>query len=481
LTVGSSTVPVGQYNCIATNRFAFVGVNPTNVVNPATFGVKMDGQMCRDSNAQFTTTTSVTCLTAAFTSADVGKAVFGTCCGLQGGVAHVASVLLLPRGTITAVNSATNVTVSIAGLATTCSAGAAGCLLIWGTLDDAAWDSTWTAATGTAGHCQPIQMGGGMTLISAAHFLTTTCNTGITGSGSQGASIVGWGYKASQFVIVPTFNAASCNGTGGGVTSGVCFGPGKGFQLINMGIWGGEYGNSAELSGKIFLDVGIDSYMMNTLLAGYGASGSGLIGIQFESSGQTMWSMIVDGFGASPSVNIIGGTYNVFVQSFVGDTSSNSINIANGTLFSYGGFYGQGTTSNATILMATGTTFKSYGDTCFNTTGGGGCLVTVAGATAYLDGDTITNTNTGTNFALFFNGGGVVHSRDTTYQGGSANHDIGQATMGTFFDEGGNTFVTGVAAGTIQPTCAESAGNGTCGDRRRVAGRIGNRFGKHSR
>lgn len=476
LTVASTGFPVGQYNCISTNTFAFVGPDLPNSVNPRNFGVKMDALMCRDSNAQFTTTTSVTCLTANFTSADVGKAIFGTCCGLNGGLNHATSTLILPQGTITAVNSATNVTVSGAGNATTCAAGASGCLLIWGTDDSTAWDTTWTAATGAAGHCYPIQMGGGMTLISTAKFLTSVCNTGITGSGSQGAAIVGLGYKASQFVILPNFVAAGCTGTSVANGNIVCFGPSKGFQLINMGIWGGENGNSTQLNGKIFVNFGVDAYAMNVLLAGFAGGAGNLTGFQTETSGQTFWTLVVDGFGGgsgvgTPSCSIVSGTYNVFVQSFCGNNQGVSLRVFSGAVFtSYGGFYGA-TGSTGPDVQIDGT-FKSYGDQFFNTGGaGGGNIVVNAGSLTYLDGGILTNTGNAANSCLFFNSATAkVWSRNTNYTGGAANKDISLGTMGTYFDQGGNTYATGVAAGTIAPTCPTVTGAGATGSCASVAG-----------
>lgn len=457
---GGSIKPSGTGQVIGT------GLND-GAIYPANFGVTMNALMCRDTNAQFTTSTSVTCLTANFTAADVGKAIFGTCCGLNGGLTHTTSTLLLPQGTITAVNSATNVTVSLAGTAATCAAGGAGCLLIWGTDDSAAWDATWTAATGTAGHCYPIQMGGGMTLISTAKFLTTTCNTGITGSGSQGSSIIGLGYKSSQFVILPNFVAAGCTGTSVSNGNIVCFGPSKGFQLINLGIWGGENGNSTQLNGKIFINFGVDAYAINVLFAGFASGAGSMVGVQTETSGQTFWTMIVDGFGGgagsanNPSCNVAAGTYNIFVESFVGNTNSPLTIAASAVLTSYGGFYGaSGTTSG--VINNNGT-FHSFGDQIFTTTGGGASLVVGANSVTTLSGDTITNTGNAANIGLFFNAvSAKVWSQNTSYTGGSANHDITIGTMGTFFDQGGNIFTTGVAASTILPTCAESAGNGTC-------------------
>ena len=466
LTVASTGFPVGQYNCTATNTFKFVGPDLANAINPANFGVTMNALMCRDTNAQFTTTTSVTCLTANFTSADVGKAIFGTCCGLSGGITHANSVLILPQGTITAVNSATNVTVSGAGNAATCAAGGAGCLLIWGTDDSAAWDTTWTAATGTAGHCYPIQMGGGMSLISTAKFLTTVCNTGITGSGSQGAAIVGLGYKASQFVILPNFVAAGCTGVSTSLGSIVCFGPSKGFQLINLGIWGGENGNSTQLNGKVFINFGVDAYAINVLLAGFSAGAGTLTGFNTEASGQTFWTLVVDGFGGGAGgvveCLVSAGTYNVFSEVFCGDNTGIALSITSGAvLTSYGGFYGQ-TGGTGPDVQQNGT-FKSYGDQFFDTGGAGGAnIVLGANSLTTISGAIFTNNTNAANSNLFFNSASAkAWVSNSSFTAGGANLDINKGTMGTYFDQGGNTYNDGVAAGTILPTCTFTSGGGT--------------------
>ena len=436
-----------------------------NAIQPSANGVKMDTKMCRDANAQFTTTQNVTCLTATFTATDLTKAEFATCCGLNGGSNHPVSIVIVPQGTITVINSATNVTVSIAGTTTTCAAGGSGCLFLWGTDDSAAWDATWTAATGSAGHCSPIQMGGGMSFISSAKFLTTVCNTGITGPGSQGASIVGLGYKASQFVILPNFPSASCIGSGGGS----CFGPVRGFQFINMGIWGGENGNAgAGFNGKNFVDVGIDSYLINVLFAGFNSGVGSMNGVQFETSGQTPSTMIVDGFGGGSgggaACNIAGGNYNVFVESFCGNVGGTSVNIATGAILtSYGGLYGAGSNTNSTMINFG--TFRSFGDLIAPTGSGGvgAALVVNANSQTYLQNTQVINAANAGSFALFFGAASAkVWSQNTTYQGGGPGGAIGIGTMGTFFDQGGNVFVTTPSAGTILPTCAESAGNGTC-------------------
>lgn len=463
-----SVSPFGVYTCSATNTWT-ADSSPPGVISPSTYGVKMDGKMCRDGAARFTTTTSVTCTDGTFTAADVGKIIFGTCCGLQGGNQHPLSSVLLPQGTITAFNSPTNVTVSIAGTSAACAAGATGCLLIWGSDDSTAWDNTWTAATGTPGHCSTILMGAGLTLIQSAKFLSTVCNTGITGPGSQGSTINGMGYKTSQFVITPNFNAASCTGTGSGATSNVCFGPGKGFQFMNMGIWGGENGTRRDLDGKVFVDVGIDSYLINVLFAGLACgNGGNMIGVQLEASGQTMFTMILDGFGGgggagNPSLFVIGGNYNSCVFCFVGNNSGPSIQINAGVIFSsFGGAWGGQSTSTLGVVINNGT-FDSYHDTWFGTSAAGGADIVVgANSLTYLNGGQVINTNAAADIALFFNSATAkVYARNTTFQGGSANHDITVGTMGTFFDQGGNIFVTGLGAGTIVPTCTFTSGGGT--------------------
>lgn len=467
----------GNFTCLTSTGASCAGGGsgaPTNAIDPTTSAlvtpkVKADVVMCRDTNAKFTTTTSVTCLTANFTSADVGKAIFGTCCGLQGGLNHPASVLVLPQGTITVVNSATNVTVSGAGNSTICAAGATNCLLLWGTDDTAAWDAAWIAATGTAGRCSPLVFAG-FSFLKAGRFLSTTCNIGITGPSSQGAGIFGYGYKGSMFIILPNSVGTDCTGTGGGVTTNVCFGPGKGFQLVNLGMWGGENGNSNVLNGKILWDMGIDAYMTNVLLAGF-ASGSagGCTGVQVESSGQTFITLVVDGFcsgatpnASNPQVHVVGGNYTNFVQSFSGNTGGMALVIDAGAIVgSSQGFYG-GLASTGPVLQQNGTFYSSRD--IFSSTGGAGGganIVTGPNSRTYLDLDILVNTAQATNSALFFNSAtSKVWARNTSFQGGAANLDINVGVMGTFFDQGGNTFVTGVAAGTILPTCAMTTGGG---------------------
>lgn len=457
--------PFGIYYCSSTNIWSG-GRSTVNTIDPTDLGVRLDVKMCRDTNAQFTTSTSVTCLTANFTSADIGKVIFGTCCGIQGGPTHPASTLKLPQGTITAVNSATNVTVSIAGTSTTCATGAAGCLLLWGTDDSAAWDLAWTAATGTAGYCKPMTFSG-LSFISTAKFLTTVCNTGITGPGSQGGSIVGYGYKTSMFVILPNFTASTCTGvstaSANPINSG-CFGTSIGFQLLNMGIWGGENGNSTQLNGKVFLDVGIDSYLTNVLLAGF-ASGSGttMIGVQFEATGQSPSIMVVDGFGGgtatSPSCMVSGGNYNVFVESFCGNTNGRALLVqgAGTILHSYGGLYGQVIGSSDDVDVISGAFLDSHAD-IFTGPNAGAALGVDSTSSIDLTDSVVSNT---TNAGLYFPGstGGKVRAKNTKFTGSGVATDIAfvSAANNIWQDQGGNIFTGSSATAT---GCASAAG--TC-------------------
>lgn len=439
------------------------GAFPGNSISPVTSGAKLDVILCRDTNVHITNlSTTVQCDTANFSSLDVGKVDFVTCCGIRGGALHPASVLQKPQGTIISITDATHYVSSIAATATSSALGNA---LYYGTNDNTAWDATWTAATGTAGLCKPITFSG-WTFISSAKFLSTVCNTGITGPGSEGSSITGLGYKSSTFVVLPNTPGAGCIGVNGSGNNN-CFGPDVGFQFANFGISGGEYANQTNFNGKVFLTVGIDSYINNILFSGLAsAAGSTMTGIQFEATGQTAITLIADGFGGgtggSPSIRVTGGNYNNFVQSFAGNVNAQALICSGGAgtiLGTSQSFFGQVIAANDAVDITSGCRYISKNDIIF-TTSGAAAIGVDATSSADFDSTLISNP---TNVGFFFTGGaGRMSARNTTFTGSSVANDLfASGTTFVFNDMGENKYTNSSATAT---NCASGASPAVCGN-----------------
>jgi hypothetical protein len=312
----------------------------------------------------------------------------------------------------------------------------------------------------------------GWSFISTAKFLSTNCNTGITGIGSQGASILGTGYKTSMFVPLPNFVTSGCTGATLTLGNVDCFGPSIGFQLINAGIYGGDYGNNANFNGKVFINVGVDSYLINVLLAGLSScipATCTMIGVNFDASGQTTDTMIVDGFGAGNATttgmcNVAGGSYNGFSLSFCGNTGGIGLDIAaNARLVSYNGGWGGSKTSSTAADVVNNGFFTDNDGVFFGCTSACANLAVTSGSTTKLNNSNLIGGNGTGSFSLFFNNAATakVFARNSFFNGGAANQDVAFATaMGSFNDLGGNSY--GHSNTAILPACTESAGNGTC-------------------
>jgi hypothetical protein len=181
---------------------------------------------------------TVTCATCNFTvNATVGQIVFATNLTQNGFTAN--SVIQLPQGTITVVNSNTQITVS-----STASATNAAATLVWGDDETTALSNAWTA---TLAGCSSLQLPGvnpqgtgpAVMLVQSSEFNETTqCNA--AGGNRAGLGLVGYGVNATMIVPTPNFSASSCDTS----TANACFlDIFDGANLQNFQIWGGGVSN----------------------------------------------------------------------------------------------------------------------------------------------------------------------------------------------------------------------------------------------
>ncbi len=368
-----------------------------------------------------------------FVSGDTGKTIFATngCCGLAN---NYLGVLILPQGTLTFVNS-TQVTASIAATAT--SNGAAGGLMIWGSIDDAGHqlaENAWAAST----FCPSVVIPMGLSLVQEPHYNNPPPNC-IRASASQGVSmdldagVHGWNAGASVFVMVPNFDLAACKfppPTGIG-----CFTSFLQADVHDIGVWGGGYGNTGNNAKAIF-NPGLGSQFTNVLCSGFGGSDTSLVGIK---TGVGFWGyfIVVDGCG---SIGVSTNSINYFYFLFSGDTLKSNLLVPGGDMYDFGGTYG--VSGGTQVVLVQGGTYHGIGSSIFsqsanNSTG----LFIDSNSTAILSGGKWDTSACTTNCnGVFLNAStSTLHASQTTFKGKGAGGSVA-GSSGTFTDNGGNMF-----------------------------------------
>jgi len=154
-------------------------------INVKDYGATGDARKVTD--AVLNGTTTVTSATAAFTAADVGKAVWG--------VETATGLKRLAQTTITAVNSATSITVASAAVGSY-----TGITLVLGTDDTTALQTAYAAAK--TAKCNVIVPAGGY-IFSALPFDGNLTTIG------QAGGIIGAGMNATIFYPAPSYSMAS--------------------------------------------------------------------------------------------------------------------------------------------------------------------------------------------------------------------------------------------------------------------------------
>lgn len=423
-------------------------------INAASYGVKADGKACFGNTDTIVITngsSTVSCNNANFTSADIGKDIFGSsgCCGTTN---QFTGVLKLTRGTILSVIDTTTVTVSTVGIAGGCTGSS--CLLIWGTNDDAAWTAAENAWSNT-GRCEAMIVPSGMSLIRQPHL--NNPGAGCTGGAVQElnitATVRGYGPGNSIFVLEPDFDFSACifgDGTNG------CFFSFKESNIENLGLWGGGVGNTGTNS-KYLINSGLGSRFFNINCTGFGGSDGALTGLKLANS-NLLYSAI-DGCGRT-GVEVVASAISVIIDSFSANTLSHGIVVDSGAiLMGNQVFYGPSGVN--TFGIQVNGTYWSNEDVCFPSGGFNGtvCVEVTSTGIAYLSHGKFQNGGTISGAGIRANSGKIYLSSSIVEGGTSGGASVARAGTGTFFDLGGNTYVSSSLG--ITPTCVMTTGGGS--------------------
>jgi hypothetical protein len=320
LFFNNSTTPGVMYFCSATNTWsAQSSGGGGGVIYPSSYGVKATANAVFDATftntSQIVTSASAKFLTSPAHPAAVGMIVYGTCCGHLGVLNHVGSVVQVPQGTITSVDSDTQIHVSVAATANQSNA-----TLIYGPDDTAGWLAAITAAWGQSGHCNAIQAPSGLTIIQQAMGNTTVCNNAVTNATSNGASILGYGGRlTSLFVATPNFNYSGCTGGSAGAGSIGCLFSAQGIEVSNIGFWGGEISPLSGTHTIAILSGNTDTLFKDVIVAGWFAADTAAIGIDMASN--VMVYGVIDGAGRT-AVNVGVGQQPIITETYGGDTNN---------------------------------------------------------------------------------------------------------------------------------------------------------------
>lgn len=439
----------GMYECKATNTWTpITPVFPTGprAINPLDYGVKMDGQVCMGTSATIVITmgsTTVSCSTASFTSADIGKRIFATngCCLY---LTSYGSGVILADTTIASITNSTTAVVAGGGAAASCTGTA--CELLWGTNDDTGWtaaDSAWSAA-GT--ECRVMSMPAGFSFVKLKHF-------NVSPSGCLTASInavldlsqmfVGTGMGSSVFVIEPDIDLTTCTAKySTGVPS--CYFVQQQLYLYGFSFMCGGAQLTAPMTETALVGVYAGSSMKEVGFSGCAAN-TNLVDGFFAHSGVRMDNIYVDGFGKTPmkADDIQGlGAENICFYCFVGD-SANGATYAN-RYVDFGSEYGPCLGSGCVGVSVS--EYYGYGVNNFQLGIGNGTnnsLFQVAGGFAILNDAFFSNASCSAADCngLFLTNAGAVYLKNTTFTGRGAGAGINGfgASGAKVFDQGINT------------------------------------------
>jgi len=262
---------------------------PISAVNS---GVVGEGHFSFNCSAA-ASSSSITCTDGNFTTnASVGAAIF--CTGLTtlgGGSGDIQ----LPEGTITSINSGTNVTVS------TTTTGSTIHFCGWGQYEDTPLSSFETLVTtactmGQLPSSNPEADGPAVILVKHKHFYQTSVCSG-TGGARNGFGYFGGGMLATYIMVMPSMVATDCvNGASGAA----CFGGASdGGWFHDFTIFGGGVSTLTGFTGKELFQMnpGNNSFMdhMTFLAWGAGAAFNGL-GTCVELDGQVIANEITEDY-----------------------------------------------------------------------------------------------------------------------------------------------------------------------------------------
>lgn len=479
-----------------------------SVVMTNCYPIKNDGRYCWNAtipNSSSTWTTPSDC--PPFVAADATNSLYiaATNANVPGYASQLTSGPVTPTNcAIDVFNNAHSVHVNCTSNSnsnTLCIATSqAGCLLAWGSKETANITAAWNATVAACGTLQypgvnKYGTGPSVFLIDAAVMNTTSTGVGGTGSNAtcslgnegvrRGLGIVGKGVHATVFLATPDMNFATWT-----------FGhTGKaGFATVWMGLWADGWmffgmANSAPtgvLANQVvteFLPIasenaGVPGNMNigNIGYMGYGAGSSGLANcVIFWGGSWNVGHLEQDGcgkIGVQVGPSNTANTAASFTRLVSYDNFSNNLYMVNTgssnlAVDSHGGEFGTvGTatnTCNVSIQAASSgrADFSSFGDhiglgqangpavtlngaLCVGFGPGGN----TTGASADIYGSWLDygTANSTAGEALFVNTGNTAHTHGSYFRMSGAASDFGVFNSGTFYDDGGNTFIGNTAA-----------------------------------
>jgi hypothetical protein len=505
-----SVIPFGIYICTATNTWT-VDSSIGFSLSPLSFGAKWDVKS--NSAATFVqNSNTVTCPDAScgFTSADLGKIVFGTTApdsmtvGCNG--ASCGSVIL-PQGFICTINSANSISVgttfpgcAVDNATASCTqAGGHICALVWGTQDDSTAIQNTAIAAWAGTTCKTVVFPSGQAFITIPSGGLLNVGTVPTGSPCAGValaddtqvgpSVAGQGMGNSILVPLPSTNFANC--TGGQSLAGCIVGPAN-WYAHDWGVWG--YGQSdagtthavnlIEFEGVNPNCTAMAAWNMSfSMWEAASASSTGLLGK--GGCGVTYFSNIVtEGFGNTncrfASGNIL--TLNA-LDCFGSDGAAGgggaslwldlNGNIVNSTGGMYWGVNASGAGNVPAVRLESNGTWNSFSDYLIGASNGNatfGIFFNNNGtATVNLSGTKITESNSsGTgNSSLFFCGANPtncnINAYSATLSAIGTKMSMFTKTSGTinFTDACANTFTQGSIANSAINTFGSCSVTGT--------------------
>jgi hypothetical protein len=394
---------------------------------------------------------------AQWTAALVGDVVWGTHNCRPGGAGVASGIdtigLVVPVGTVIAVNSATQLTVSTT---TTAAVSTNGCIVI-GQLQDAAMASISAAVNANTVLCPTVNLPAGVFLISSVPgFLATqptSCakNGLVQGQefgGAGGYLVTGQGPNSTVISIHPSLQPSGCtNGIGN-----ACF------VIPGMTTWqhfritGNGYAmNGRSDSTKFGLELE-NNYvgLRDMVFDQWGTGDTGFTGIRFWGTGggySWMQDSTVDEWG-NIGVNLASGAdvvmSNVLMQNFCG---AYSVSLNASTIVSAGPVFIQlpnicsSLTPNRNMLnLAAGSHYNGGNGDGIQLGGSGVKSVGIfvdSTSTLQLNGGYVFNTIAGNGFAVVNNG--ISHVRNSYVLAGTGVGVLNNST-GKFFDDCGITF-----------------------------------------
>lgn len=439
----------------------------SSVIDPKAYGAYFDVIF---TVAGSTTLSSNIVSTAAgdppFLPTDVGKIIFAG--SGRGSSSWITSALCLAQSTITGYIDAHHVTVS--NNATATHTGTA--LLAWGHDDTTAIQNAWNAAVLSGGKALQLPVGAAFISNGFTNPATPTIITDPNDTMSiarQGPVVLGFGASCSYLIPLPSYTTSRPVFTNLGL--------GMNFTIFGLGNCQTTISPSIiilqQVINGIFINVNIIGWLANnsTGATGFGMAGtvSYLINCQIDGGGT---------YGIS-----CGQGYCYALACCSGDVLDNALTISSSGVFCdvdccYYNVYGglpvvqntglyhsdgmqivNGTIGNGNTLVLTGAGGETHisGATKLQQQGTGTpCSVfhVQSGGKLFITDCTGVYTNTKAT-GLIVDSGGVAYASNSTFTGGVASI----ANSGTFYDQGGNTYVT--APTGLAPTAVFTSGGGS--------------------